>query len=47
MLLIWMVAQMRMLVMAMTLSMEIEMLDGPICENVLQFLDMTTPKPTF
>ena len=23
------------------------MLDGPICENVLQNLDMTTPKPRF
>ena len=23
------------------------MLDGPICENVLQSLDMTTPKPRF
>ena len=33
--------------MARTLSMEIKMLDGPICENVLQILDMTTPKPGF
>ena len=38
---------MMMLMMAMTLSMEIRMLDGPICENVLQILDMTTPKPKF
>ena len=29
------------------LSMEIMMLDGPICENVLQILDMTTPKSKF
>ena len=34
-----------MLMMAMTMSMEIRMLDGPIRENVLQSLDMTTPKP--
>ena len=47
MLLILMVAQMKMLVMAMTLSMKIRMLDGPICENVLQILDVTLPKPAF
>ena len=35
---------MRMPVMAMTLSMEIKMLDGPLCENALQILDVTTPK---
>ena len=34
-------------VMARTLSMEIKMLDGPICENVFQILDMTAPKPRF
>ena len=38
---------MMMLIMAMTLSMEIKMLDGPICENVLQTLDMAAPKPWF
>ena len=41
-----MVAQMKMLVMAMTPSMEIKMLDNPICENVLQILDIA-PKPKF
>ena len=38
---------MMMLMMAMTLSMEIRMLDGPICEKVLQILDMTNRKPRF
>ena len=38
---------MMMLMMAMTLSMDLKMFDGPICENVLQILDMTTPKPKF
>ena len=47
MLLILMVTEMMMLMMAMTLSMGIRMLDGPIWENVLQILDMTTPKPRF
>ena len=42
-----MVTEMMMLMMAMTLSMEIRMLDGPICENVLQILDMTPPQPRF
>ena len=42
-----MVTEMMMLMMAKTLSMEIRMLDGPICENVLQTLDMTAPKPRF
>ena len=42
-----MVTEMMMLMMAMTLSMEIGMLDGPICEHVLQILDMTAPKPRF
>ena len=36
-----------MLMMAMTMSMEIRMLDGPNCENVLQILDMTIPQPRF
>ena len=47
MLLILMVTEMMMLMMAMTMSMEIKMLDGPICEHVLQILDMTAPKPGF
>ena len=47
MLLILMVTEMMMLMMAMTMSMEIGMPDGPICENVLQILDMTIPKPEF
>ena len=42
-----MVAEMMMLMMAMTLSMEIRMRDGPICENVIQILDMTSPRPGF
>ena len=42
-----MVTEMMMLMTAMTMRMEIRMLDGPICENVLQILDMTTPKPRF
>ena len=41
MLLILMVTEM----MAMTMSMEFMMLDGPICENALQILDMIIPKP--
>ena len=40
-----MVTEMMMLMMAMTLSMEIKMLDGSICQNVLTILDMTAPKP--
>ena len=47
MLLILLVTEMRMLMMTMTMSMEIMMLHGPICKNVLQSLDMTTPKPEF
>ena len=42
-----MVTEMMMLMMAMTMSMEIKMLDGPICENVVQILDITLPKPSF
>ena len=45
MLVILMVTEMMMLMMAMTMSMEIRMLDGPICENVSQILDMIIPKP--
>ena len=45
MLVILMVTEMMMLMMAMTMSMEIMMLDGPICAYVLQILDMTNPKP--
>ena len=47
MLLTLMVTEMMMLMMAMTLSMEIKVLDGPICENVVQILAMTVPKPRF
>ena len=47
MLLIRMVTQIMMLVMTKTMSMEIMMLDGPICDNVLQILDMTIPNPKF
>ena len=42
-----MATEMMMLMMAMTMSMEIRMLDGPICANVSQILDMTIPKPKF
>ena len=42
-----MVTEMMTPMMATTLSMEIKMLDGPLCETVLQFLDMTLPKPKF
>ena len=42
-----MATEMRMLMMAMTMSMEIKMLDGPICANVVQSLDMANPKPKF
>ena len=42
-----MVTEMMMLMMAMTLSMEIRMLDGPICENVSQILDMIISKLKF
>ena len=47
MLVILMATEMMMLMMAMTMSMEIRMLDGPICENDFQILDMTLPKPRF
>ena len=47
MLLLLMVTEMMMLMMAMTLTTEIKMLDGPMCESVLQILDSTTPKPRF
>ena len=42
-----MVTEMMMLMMAMTLNMEIKMLDGTVCENVIQILDITIPKPKF
>ena len=42
-----MVTEMMMLMMAMALSITIMMLDGPICEHVLQILDMTIPKARF
>ena len=38
---------MMMLMMAMTLSIEVKVLHGPICGNVRQILDMTNPKPGF
>ena len=47
MLLILMVTEVMMLMMTMTMSMEIWMLDGPICGDVVQFLDMTIPKRKF
>ena len=47
MLLVLMATEMMMLMMARTLSMEIRMLDGPICETVVQILDMIIPKPRF
>ena len=42
-----MATEMMMLMMAMTQSMEIMMLDGPMCENGLQILGMAIPKPRF
>ena len=42
-----MVAEMMMLMMAMTMSMEIRMLDGPSCGNVVQILDMIISKLWF
>ena len=45
MLVISVATEMMMLMMAMTMSMEIMMLDGPICEHVLQSPDMIIPKP--
>ena len=45
MLVILMVTEMMMLMMAMAMSIGVRMLHGPICENVLQILDTTTPKP--
>ena len=42
-----MVTEMMMLMMAMTLSMEIKMLDGPICESVVQILNKTFAKLRF
>ena len=47
MLVILMVTEMMMLMMAMTMSMEIMMLDDPFCGNALQSLGMTIPKPRF
>ena len=35
------------MVMRMMTMMEIMMLEAPICEHVLQILDMTIPKPKF
>ena len=36
-----------MMVMRIMNMMEALMLEAPICDNVLQILDMTTPKPRF
>ena len=36
-----------MMVMRKMTLMEIMMLEAPMCENILQILDMTTPKPRF
>ena len=47
MFLILMVAEMMVQIMTETMSMEIKMLHGPICANVLQILGMTIPKPRF
>ena len=46
MLLILMVTEMMMM-MAMTMNMEIMMLGGPVCENVLHILDTGAPKLRF
>ena len=37
----------HLLLLWMMTMMEIMMLEAPICENVLQILDMTIPKPKF
>ena len=47
MLVILMVTEMMMLMVAMTMSMEIMTLDGPMCEHVLQPPDMIIQKPGF
>ena len=47
MLLIMMVTEMMMKMMANTQSMNIRVFKGSFCENVLQVLYMTLPKPKF
>ena len=47
MLVILVVTEEMMLMTAMTMSMEIRMHDGKICETVSQILDMASPKPRF
>ena len=47
MLVILMVTEMMMKMMAKTGSMKIRVFKGPFCENVLQILDRTPPKPRF
>ena len=47
MLVILMVTKMMMKMMAKTGTMKIEVFKGPCCENVLQILDRTPPKPRF
>ena len=45
--LILIVTEMMILTVSMTMKMTSMKLDGPICENILQSLDMTTPKLKF
>ena len=45
MLVILMATAMMVLMMAMAMSMEIRMLDGPIAEHVSQILDVIIPTP--
>ena len=47
MLVILMVTEMMMKMMAKTGSMKIRVSKGAFCENVLQILDRTPPKPRF
>ena len=47
MLVILMATAMMLLMMAMTMSMEIRMLDGPMCDVGSQILDMIIPQPRF
>ena len=42
-----MVTEMMMKMMAKTQNMKIRASKTPFCENVLQILDMTLPKPKF
>ena len=42
-----MVMEMMMKMMAKKGSMKVRVFKGPFCENALQILDMTPPKPRF